>query len=386
LKILSEQKSLLRFILFYALSTLFLISILAIYFYSNQKKQIVDNIQKEMQNYSIEFVGNLTEVHQRPDETYYPQNEKYRTAIYDNNHELIFSDFHPNIINWSKNFYQDGNKLIFIKKVKPYFLGAAFLIIATKVNSEPLLLLRYNMFIIMSIIIFIVLLLSYFLGRQFIKPMRQSIELLDNFIKDTTHELNTPVSIILTNIEAANNIQKDEKLNKYMNRLEIATRTISNLYDSLTFLKLNHANDQHDETFNVSILLQERLEYFELHFESRQIKIDSMIEERVKLYANPENIRRLIDNLISNAIKYNKRGGKISIILNKKNLIIKDNGIGIPANKLDTVFERFNRLKNNSEGGFGIGLHTVKIITENYGYKLDIASKEHQGTTVKIIW
>ena len=386
MKIASEKTSLVRFILLYSLSTLTLISIFALYFYSNHKKQILDDIKNEMRDYSIEFIGKLTEVHQRPNDTFYPQHKKYRTALYDNNHEFIFSDYKQNDIDWSKTSYQDGDKLILIKKVKPHLLGTAYLVIATKIDSLPFVELKKNMFIIMSIIISIILLLSYFLGRQFIKPMRQSIELLDNFIKDTTHELNTPVSIIMTNIEAASEIKKDAKLEKYMARLDIAARTISNLYDSLTFLKLNHPTEQHDETFNVSTLLQERIKYFELHFESRQISVKTDIAESIGIYASSENIRRLIDNLISNAIKYNRRGGKIFITLNKKFLSVEDNGIGIPLNKLDTVFERFTRIKNNSEGGFGIGLHIVKIITENYGYLLEIDSKEREGTMVTISW
>jgi len=382
----SEQRSLIRFVLFYAVSTFILLSALALFFYINQKSQILTNEQKKMQSYATEFTWKLQDVHQRPDSVYYPQHNKYRSAIYDSSHTLIFSDFIPPVINWSKEMYQQDSKLFLIKKVKPHFLGASFLVIATKTNSEPLKKLQQNVLIVMLILFTVVLLLSYFLGKQFIKPMRQSIELLDNFIKDTTHELNTPVSIILTNIEATRSIIKDEKLNKYMRRLEIATRTISNLYDSLTFLKLNHGTDKTDKTFNISLLLQERLQYFELHFHSRRLKINTQIDENVMIYANVENIRRLIDNLLSNSIKYNRRDGKITVILNEKILEVTDNGIGIPSDKLSSIQERFVRAENSSEGGFGIGLHIVKIITGNYGYKLEIKSEESKGTIVRITW
>jgi len=382
----SEQRSLIRFVLFYAVSTLILLSTLALFFYTNQKSQILINEQKKMQSYATEFTWKLQDVHQQPDDVYYPQHNKYRSAIYDSSHKLIFSDFTPPIINWAKELYQQDDKLFLIKKVKPHFLGTSFLIIATKTNSEPLKQLQKNVLIVMLILFTVVLLLSYFLGNQFIKPMRQSIELLDNFIKDTTHELNTPVSIILTNIEATSSIIKDEKLNKYMRRLEIAARTISNLYDSLTFLKLNHDTDKSDKTFNLSLLLQERLQYFELHFHSRKLKVDAQIDENVMMYANVENIRILIDNLLSNAIKYNKRDGKIAVILNEQFLEVADNGIGIPSDKLNSIQERFVRGKNSSEGGFGIGLHIVKIITKNYGYKLEIKSEESKGTIVRITW
>jgi len=382
----SEQKSLIRFVLFYAISTLILLTALALFFYTNQKNQILLNEQKKMQSYATEFIWNLRDVHQQPNEYYYPQHDLYRSAVYDNFHKLIFSDFTPPLVDWSKESYREGDKLFLIKPVKPHFLGAAYVVVATKTNSELLIQLQQRVLVVMLVLFAIVLLLSYFLGKQFIKPMRQSIELLDNFIKDTTHELNTPVSIILTNIEAANSIEKDEKLNKYMRRLEIAARTISNLYDSLTFLKLNHDADATDKIFNISELLHERLQYFELHFQSRKLKIDSDIDNNVMINANFENIRRLIDNLISNSIKYNKRNGEIIIILNEKFLAIKDNGIGIPSDKLSSIQERFVRGENSSEGGFGLGLHIVKIITEKYGYKLEIKSEESKGTMVKITW
>jgi two-component system OmpR family sensor kinase len=93
----------------------------------------------------------------------------------------------------------------------------------------------------------------------------------------------------------------------------------------------------------------------------------------------------LIDNLISNAIKYNKHQGFLEIFLDNNLFTIKDTGIGIKANELGQILQRFKRA-NSSEGGFGIGLHIVSQVCQNYDFKLEIDSVENEGTEVSVQW
>ena len=94
---------------------------------------------------------------------------------------------------------------------------------------------------------------------------------------------------------------------------------------------------------------------------------------------------RLIDNIISNAIKYNRVGGNIDVVLTQKSLKISDNGIGIPADKIERIFERYQRA-NDSVGGFGIGLNIVAMIAKEYGIMIDVDSKEGTGTAIALQW
>ena len=92
---------------------------------------------------------------------------------------------------------------------------------------------------------------------------------------------------------------------------------------------------------------------------------------------------RIIDNLISNAIKYNKRFGTITIVLRKKYFIVQDNGIGIEASEVSAIFERYTRF-NSSEGGFGIGLNIVKSIIDEKKKKIGVESILGEGTSIRV--
>ena len=93
----------------------------------------------------------------------------------------------------------------------------------------------------------------------------------------------------------------------------------------------------------------------------------------------------MIDNILSNAIKYNKIGGLIRIDVHSKSLSIKDSGVGIEEAKLGLVFERYSRF-NTSVGGFGIGLNIVALIAKEYDLHVNISSQLNKGTEVIISW
>jgi two-component system OmpR family sensor kinase len=92
-----------------------------------------------------------------------------------------------------------------------------------------------------------------------------------------------------------------------------------------------------------------------------------------------ESAIRLVNNLISNAIKYSEKGDTITITLKNNTLTVKDTGIGIDERKLKDIFQRYYRATTRS-GGFGIGLDMVKTITQNYHIKVEVSSKIGEGT------
>ena len=91
----------------------------------------------------------------------------------------------------------------------------------------------------------------------------------------------------------------------------------------------------------------------------------------------------LVNNLLSNAIKYSHPHSQIEISISEKYFEIKDNGIGIAENKLETIFKRFVRA-NSYAGGFGVGLNIVHNIVKEYNYTILIDSTENVGTTVRV--
>jgi len=235
-----------------------------------------------------------------------------------------------------------------------------------------------------SVLFLILVSIGLYLMRLFLRPMKESIELLDNFIKDTTHELNTPVAAIMANIESMDRTRLEEKEANKIRRMDIAARTISNIYNDLTYLVLHHKIAVENEAINLSVFIEERLEYFKMAMEQKRLTLHKNIEPEVYLFIDRNKLGRLIDNLLSNAIKYNRVNGSIKIILGDDSLKVIDTGIGIPQEKLSRIFERYQRA-NEAVGGFGIGLNIVAMITKEYGIEVRIESELNKGTEVELL-
>jgi two-component system OmpR family sensor kinase len=214
--------------------------------------------------------------------------------------------------------------------------------------------------------------------------MRDSIVLLDRFIKDTTHELNTPLSAILANIEMMDTKIMAEKNRKKLARINIASKMVSILYKDLTYLTLEQERQNNDEFINIPELIDERTEYFAILVESKKIKFILDLEEAT-IFIDRRKFTRVIDNLISNAIKYNNREGSIGIEVKDKSLIVWDTGIGIDKDKIPFMFDRYTRF-NHTEGGFGVGLSIVKTILDEYKIEIKITSIKKEGTKMILTW
>jgi two-component system OmpR family sensor kinase len=312
---------------------------------------------------------------------YYPTNPKITSAIYNKDKAYIFGSMLPR----HTLGYRESDRLYVQTDIEPYYLGAAYLLTSKKIDYTPIENLKKSVLFFMLLAGVFFSVLGYFLGRLFVAPMRQSLEKMNHFIQDTTHELNTPISTILTNIEMLETFGRCQENSSELKRIEIASKTLSRIYDDLTYLNLNHQYHREIVFLNLSELLRERMVYFSAMAEAKGLKLVLDIEAEVMKEMDKNDALRLIDNLISNAIKYNKHQGFLEITLDTKKLIVKDTGIGIKAEELGQILQRFKRA-NSSEGGFGIGLHIVSQVCQNYAFKLHIDSVENEGTEVTVKW
>ena len=165
--------------------------------------------------------------------------------------------------------------------------------------------------------------------------------------------------------------------------MDIAARTISNIYNDLTYLVLHNQIAVEDEKINLSVFIQERLEYFKMAMEQKKLSLHKDIASDTYLLIDRNKLGRLVDNLLSNAIKYNKINGSIEVELSKNSLKVKDTGIGIPQEKLSRIFERYQRAEK-SVGGFGIGLNIVAMISKEYDIGINIDSTLQKGTQIEL--
>tara|TARA_B100001063_G_scaffold13591_1_gene10584 strand:+ start:4981 stop:6036 length:1056 start_codon:yes stop_codon:yes gene_type:complete len=340
----------------------------------------------QLQEYSNDFIFKLKDLHVNFDKyKFYPRVNTFNSAIFDSDKKLIFSTLKEENIKFDKVTYISNKMIHYIKEPESYYLGAKYVII--EVPDENLWFVRVKGEIITySLVAFIfMLILGYFISKLFLKPMRDALHLLDRFIKDTTHELNTPISAIITNIEMIDKNVLDEKLKRKINRIDIGAKTISNIYEDLTFLTLNNKIISQNEELNLSNIIKQRVEYFKSLATIKKINFILNIKKDIYLNTDVKKISKLIDNLISNAIKYNKIAGTITIILKENLLSIEDTGKGMSKENLANLFERYSRF-DKSVGGFGIGLNIVSLIAKEYNLDLKVESEINKGTKIEVIW
>jgi len=370
--------------LYTALVTL-LITLLSIFYYQSQEKLMFSNQRAEFSKYAYIQTKRLKVLHYFfPERTTYPRDPRFKSAIYDIEYKKIFSLLEDENVHFDEELYMTGRHIHFVKLLDTYYLGTKYLIIEVPEDiawkHET-----WKQIVMGGIFAFILFMIfGLILARLFLKPMRDSIMLLDRFIKDTTHELNTPLSAILTNIEMMDTDVMVEKNKKKLNRINIAAKTVSQLYKDLTYLTLEQEKKENKEEIELQGLIRNRIEYFTALANTKKLHFE-LDMENVIIQADKQKITRVIDNLLSNAIKYNKRGGSIGIKLRIGTIEISDTGVGIDAEKIPFIFDRYMRF-NQSEGGFGVGLSIVKKILDEYHIKIEVYSKVGTGTRIIMRW
>lgn len=382
----SETRTLLGFSFLYSFLVLVILGVVSFLYYQFQKDLMLQEKRQILQNYSNDLIVRLKDLHVNIDKNnIYPRDERFNSAIFDSDKKKIFSTLESDDVSLDDIIYLSDNQIHFIKEPESYYLGSKYIIVEVADDGIWFEEIRYKIGICFLLAFAFMMVLGYFILRQVLKPMRDALHLLDRFIKDTTHELNTPVTAIITNIEMIDKSSLDERLLKKINRIEIGAKTISNIYEDLTFVTLNNQIISNNEEINLSNVLKQRVEYFNSIATMKKINFDLNIKDDVFIVCDMKKITKLIDNILSNAIKYNKIAGFIKVNLDNNILSIEDSGKGIEKENLKTLFERYSRF-DKSVGGFGIGLNIVSLIAKEYNLKIDIKSQIDIGTTVEVTW
>ncbi|MCT7516871.1 sensor histidine kinase [Aliarcobacter cryaerophilus] len=382
----SETRTIIGFSLIYSILVLVILGVITFLYYQFKKDLMLQDVRQTLQNYSNTQIANLKELHINIDKSdIYPRDERFNSAIYDSSKKKIFSTLLMGDVKLDEVIYLKDGYIHLIKEPESYYLGSKYVIVEIEDDNVWFANIKYKMLFWFLFSFILLLFVGYFIAKLFLKPMRESIQMLDRFIKDTTHELNTPIAAILSNIHMINKDNIDEKLAKKINRIEIGAKTISNIYEDLTFVSLNNQIISNNEKLNFSQILNQRVDFFKSIANSKQIEFILDIKENVFIVCDIKKLSKLIDNILSNAIKYNKFQGFIKVTLKDKILIIEDSGKGMSKDNLSNLFTRYKRF-DKSVGGFGIGLNIVSLIAKEYDLKIDVISKIDVGTRIKIRW
>ena len=383
----SEKKTLYRFLSLYVFFTIVIVGLTVSLYYTLQKELATSQRTILLNEYANDFKLALQELHNdKTDDLLYPTDEKFKTSLYGDDYKLIYSTL-SNPQNLLTEVTYTNNKIIrYVTQPQKYYLNTQYIIVEMTADKQWLSETIKTTIIYSCIFFIFMLVVGYFLLNLFLKPMRDALHLLDTFIKDTTHELNTPISTIMTNIEL---IERDKIEDKYLlkiiNRIDIGAKTIANIYDDLTYLMLNNKIISKNEDINLKELIEQRVEYFSILANIKKIEVLSNLNPHAVLHIDNKKISKVIDNILSNAIKYNKINGSIYITLDTNSLRIKDTGQGIKKENIDLMFDRYARF-DKVVGGFGIGLNIVKMICNEYKLTINIESELDNWTEISLSW
>ena len=307
--------------------------------------------------------------------------ERLRIGLYDSNKRAIVSNLTTKKIDFKQTNYSNRTSAFFISSfIKPKG-GIKYIIIEDSKVSNQMVQLQsfiWTMFLVTSIFIAFV---GYLLSRLLLKPVKDNFNILNHFIKDSAHELNTPVTALMM---SANYLKKsyDKEMVEHM---LMSSKMISEVYNSISYLAFHDLDIEEKEAFDLAKLINESIHYFKEIAHNKDITIEAELTPYI-VNLDKNSIKKLINNLITNAIKYSYINKKITIILTKNIFKIQDQGVGIDKKDQKKIFQRYKRVNNSSNGGLGIGLDIVMGICKKNKIEITVDSELKRGSIFTLVF
>jgi len=289
-------------------------------------------------------------------------------------YNLKCSEFEINFIEKQKQvFYELSKEENTLKAYFPISSANDFIMelrFDKKKYTQLLKTLEREILIEYSVVILVILILSAIFSLFSLHPLRNALVLTQEFIKDILHDFNTPLATLRLNTSM---LKKDELNKNKIDRIEQSVQNILDLQENLRAYLNNH--ELQKEYFDMKELVIQRVELLEKNYSSLEFKV---IMDTTHIATNKEAMKRILDNLLTNAAKYNKKDGfvHVSYDVQTESLNIQDSGIGIK--NPSRIFERFYK---EGERGIGIGLHIVKKLCDELNIDIKVKSELGVGST-----
>ncbi len=228
---------------------------------------------------------------------------------------------------------------------------------------------------------FLTFAVGLYFARRSLKPAQQMVERLEQFTQDASHELRTPLTAISTSLDLALATGEfRENVLSAKNDLKEINTLVERL---LELARLDHFLLRKEEV-NLSALVEETIDRHQQFADQKNIVIERHIAPAVKVLGDGSLIRQIVTNLLANAVKFNKDGGKIQVKLTSHTLAVRDTGKGIAQDALPNIFNRFyqeDTSRTKGKTGLGLGLALVKRIVDLHGWTIHAQSTHGQETT-----
>lgn len=219
---------------------------------------------------------------------------------------------------------------------------------------------------------------------QLSSRLEQFIDRERSFTQDVSHELRSSITVIkmASELLASKNLEPSQR--KLVDKLTRSSRDMEELTEFFLILAREESLSVVEEAISLNQVLDRELEKLSLLANEKSIPIHKQVREDCYLKKREKVLSVLVGNLLRNAILYTE-SGRIDVVVSGNELIIRDTGIGISKEKMDTILDRFTR-DNTEQKGFGIGLSIVKRLCDRFNWKLLIDSQKHSGTEVRVLF
>lgn len=237
---------------------------------------------------------------------------------------------------------------------------------------------------------------SWWLSGLAMKPIYQSYRQIQQFTADAAHELRTPLAATAATVESALLMPQleEEETRDILQTIHRQNQRLTTLVvDLLMLARLDKQPIKQREECYLNDIISDLIEEFAAMATAAGITLTCVIRvhQPLNTIGNPDQLYRLISNLIVNAIQYTPSYGEVTIFLNKTDyhavIKVQDTGIGIPQNELYRIFDRFYRVssdRSRSTGGSGLGLAIAQAIVQAHQGKLSVQSELGKGSTFTV--
>ena len=226
--------------------------------------------------------------------------------------------------------------------------------------------------------------------KDYLNRIDKEKQIRQEFFSNASHELKTPITSIQGYAELMESgmVQDENMKMDFIKRIKKEAINMAGLINDILMISRLEAKDAEVVVSDVriSVLLDEITDSLKPAAASGQVFIHCDCQP-LCIKANPQQMKELLSNLVSNAVKYNRSGGQVWVNIREKGedlvIRVRDNGVGIPQESLDRIFERFYRVdkgRSRKQGGTGLGLSIVKHIVNFYHGTIRVTSQLEEGT------
>lgn len=375
----TERRGFIYFLSLYLVSSFALLALSGWWYYSAQKQMIEKMVFYKLQNIADTVNTLLVKTQMNGQPFAMPKiPEGCAVTLIDAHKQRVSGPPIPPHLNLSQKYFRDNRSEWLISQGALGHHDVVYTVVQSTMIRDELGRLRVKVLSVGMLMAMTIAVIGTLLCRIFRRPVALRMQAMDRFIKDTAHELNTPITALRLTAQRA--IGKGECDARLMRNISVSTKQLYEIYSSLLFLSFEQPRN--DEPLDLAEIAAQSKAFFDEIAASKAMTIAADLEP-TEVVMDRAGAMKLIGNLLDNAIKYSSRGSTVALSLHDRRLQVRDEGIGIDSEQIGEIFKRFQRA-NDYAGGFGIGLSIVADICRTYGIAIAVDSRPNQGSTFSL--